>query len=71
MTLDDKNKFLKSLNEEQFLGLGGKHIAYMRSLEDGQIVIRAADGAMLAVAENPDAALRTIAASERKPVPLH
>lgn len=71
MTLEDKNKFLKSLNEQQFLNLGAKHIAYMRELQDGQIVVHNATGQPMAVAENPDAALKTIAASEMKPVPLH
>jgi hypothetical protein len=71
MTLDDKNNFLKSLNEKQFLNLGGKHIAYMKAMEDGRLVVHNASGELLAVAADTDEAIQAMVSRDMKPVPLH
>jgi hypothetical protein len=74
MTLDDKNKFLKTLSEDAFLSLGSKYIAYMREVDSSsgpQIMVYTAAGQPLTLAHDRDTALAAIAGQDMKPVPLH
>lgn len=74
MTLNEKNEFLKQLDEADFRDLGAPHIAYLREIEwlgATHFAVHSADGAALVIAPNRTAALDVIHAQDMEAVTLH
>jgi hypothetical protein len=74
MTLDEKNEFLRSLNENDFRTLGDSAVAYVREVEFmGKIhySVHSADGQAMTLAPNMDMAVNSIQSSDMEPVTLH
>ena len=74
MTLEEKNRFLKTLTEGDFLALGNQQVAYVREVEFmGQMhySVHSADGRALTLARDRDLALSAIDKSDLEAGTLH
>lgn len=74
MTLDEKEKFLRGLNANDFLTLGAPHIAYVREVEfmgQTHYSIHSADGKALTLATSHDLAMSVIDKADMEAVVVH
>lgn len=74
MTLDEKNRFLRELTENDFRSLGAEHVAYVREVEflgKSHYSVHAANGSALTLATSRDIAMDAISQSDMEPVTLH
>lgn len=74
MTLDEQEKFLRNMTEDDFLALGAQHFVYVRPVEflgKTHYSVHAADGKALTLANSRDLAEQVISKTDFEPVILH
>lgn len=74
MTLDERNKYLKTLDNASFLELGSMHIAYVREIDwlgGKHFAVHSADGSPLTIASSLDGAMSVIQNSDMEAISLH
>ena len=74
MTLDEKNRFLRTLDKDGFRDLGAMHVAYVREIDwqgGKHFAIHSADGSALSIASSKDGAMQLIFNSDMEAISLH
>ena len=74
MTLDEKNRYLKTLDSNGFLELGSEHVAYVREIEwlgAKHFAVHSADGSPITIATSKDIALSAIHSNDMEAITLH
>jgi hypothetical protein len=74
MTLDERNSYLRNLQEQDFRELGTEHVAYIRLIDilgTKHYSIHQADGSVTSVASSIELAVSIIHEHEMDMVPLH
>lgn len=74
MTLDEKNRYLKTLDQNGFKELGAMHVAYIREIDwlgAKHFAVHSADGSALTIAPSLDSAMQLINNSDMEAITLH
>ena len=74
MTLDEQEKYLRNMTDNDFLALGAAHHVYVREVEflgQTHYSVHAADGKALTLAKSRDMAEQVIHNTDFEPVILH
>ena len=74
MTLDEKNRFLKTLDSSGFRELGAMHVAYVREIDwlgGKHFAVHSADGSPLTIASSRDSAMKVINGADMEAISLH
>lgn len=74
MTLEEQERFLRSMNADDFRALGANHFVYVKPVEflgEMHYSVHAADGKALTLAKSRELAEQVISKTDFEPVILH